>query len=141
MPREEPAVPTTIRRHVPDDVAPPFATYAHGVEIDGPARVLYGAGQVGVDVDGRVGVGIIEQAQLVWRNIGRVLASTGMGIGDIVQLTMYLVDREDRADARRVRDDALGDHRPASTLLFVSGLSDPAWRIEIDFVAAAPVAG
>jgi 2-iminobutanoate/2-iminopropanoate deaminase len=130
-------VSATFRRHVPDDVAPPFASYAHGVEIDGPARLLFGAGQVGVDADGRLGEGIVEQAQLVWRNIERVLASAGMGIGDVVQLTMYLVDRDDRADARRVRDEALGDHRPASTLLFVSGLSDPAWRIEIDFVAAA----
>ena len=132
---------TTFRRHVPDDVAPPFATYAHGVEIDGPARFLFGAGQVGVDRDGRVGDGITEQAELVWRNIERVLASAGMGIGDIVQLTMYLLDREDRTEARRVRDEALGDHRPASTLLFVSGLSDPAWRIEIDFVAAVPDEG
>jgi enamine deaminase RidA (YjgF/YER057c/UK114 family) len=126
---------------VPDDVAPPFATYAHGVEIDGPARFLFGAGQVGVDRDGRVGDGVTEQAELVWRNIDRVLASAGMGIRDIVQLTMYLLDRNDRAEARRVRDEALGDHRPASTLLFVSGLSDPAWRIEIDFVAAVPDEG
>ena len=134
-------MPTTIRRHVPDDVAPPFATYAHGVEVDGPARFLFGAGQVGVGIDGRVGDGISEQAELVWRNIGRVLASAGMGVGDIVQLTMYLIDRDDRSEARRVRDEALGDHRPASTLLFVSGLSDPAWRIEVDFVAAVATAG
>jgi enamine deaminase RidA (YjgF/YER057c/UK114 family) len=140
MSRKERPVPTTIRRLIPDDVAPPFATYAHGVEIDGPARWLFGAGQVGVDADGRVGDGITEQAELVWRNIQRVLAAGGMGVGDIVQLTMYLVDRDDRAEARRVRDEALGEHRPASTLLFVSGLSDAAWRIEIDFVAAAPAA-
>lgn len=127
-----------MRTHVPDDVAPPFASYAHGVEIDGPARWLFGAGQVGVDVDGRPGDGIAEQAELVWRNIERVLASAGMRIEHVVQLTMYLVDRDDRAEARRVRDEALGEHRPASTLLFVSGLSDPDWRIEIDFVAAVP---
>jgi enamine deaminase RidA (YjgF/YER057c/UK114 family) len=30
----------------------------------------------------------------------------------------------------------LGDHRPASTLLYVSGLSRPEWRLEIDFIAA-----
>lgn len=131
---------TTIRSHLPDDVAPPFAHYVHGVEIDGPARLLYGAGQVGVDAEGRLGDGITEQAGLAWRNIERVLSSAGMGIGDIVQLTMYLVDREDRSEARRARDDALGDHRPASTLVFVSGLSDPAWRIEIDFIAASSAA-
>lgn len=129
---------TAIRPHIPEDVAPPFATYAHGVEIDGPARFLFGAGQVGVDVEGRVGHGITEQAELVWRNIGLVLASAGMGVGDIVQLTMYLLDRSDRAEARRIREEVLGDHRPASTLLVVSGLSDPAWRIEIDFIAAVP---
>jgi 2-iminobutanoate/2-iminopropanoate deaminase len=132
---------TRIHSHLPDDVAGPFGSYAHGVEIDGRARWLFGAGQVGVDADGNLGADVTEQAQLVWQNISRVLASAAMRIPDIVQLTMYLVDRGDRAEARRVRDEALGDHRPASTLLFVSGLSDPAWRIEIDFVAASPAFG
>lgn len=126
-----------MKTHNPEQVAGPFAMYSHGLEVEAPGRVLYGAGQVGVDADGRVGDGIEEQARLVWRNIRAVLASADMGIEHVVQLTMYLLDRDDYAAARRVREEELGGHRPASTLLYVAGLSNPDWRIEIDFVAVA----
>jgi enamine deaminase RidA (YjgF/YER057c/UK114 family) len=127
-----------MRTYNPPTVAEPFATYAHGVEVAGPVRFLFGAGQTGVAQDGRVGEGIEEQARLVWRNIGEILAAAGMGITDIVQLNMLLTDRDDAAGARAVRDEALGDHRPASTLMFVAGLARPEWLIEIDFIAAKP---
>jgi enamine deaminase RidA (YjgF/YER057c/UK114 family) len=35
-----------------------------------------------------------------------------------------------------VRDEVLGEHRPASTLMYISGLARPEWLIEIDYVAA-----
>lgn len=125
-----------MRRLTPAGVAGPFATYAHGIEIQGPARFVFGAGQVGVDADGNTGQGIVDQARLVWRNIERVLAEAGMGISDIVQLNMLLVDRADRDGAMAVRDEVLGEHRPASTLMYISGLARPEWLIEIDYIAA-----
>ena len=120
----------------PSSVAGPLGTYSHGVEVAPGSRLLFGAGQVGIAEDGRIGVGIEEQARLAWRNIGEVLAGADMAIRDIVQLNMYLVDREDVAAARAVREEVLGEHRPASTLAYVQGLASPDWRIEIDFVAA-----
>jgi 2-iminobutanoate/2-iminopropanoate deaminase len=125
-----------MRRLEPDGVAGPFATDAHGVVVESPARLLFGAGQVGVDEDGRIGEGVEEQSRLCWENIRRVLAADGMTISDIVQLNMLLVAREDREAAMAVRDRELGDHRPASTLMFISGLARPEYLIEIDFVAA-----
>ena len=65
-----------------------------------------------------------------------MLAGAGMEISDIVQLTMLLVDRGDLPTARAVREEFLGGHRPASTLMFVAGLAHADWRIEVDFVAA-----
>lgn len=127
-----------MKSHNPPGVAGPFASYAHGIELDEPVRFLFGAGQAGVDADGRVGEGIEEQATLVWRNIGEVLAAADMDIGNIVQLTMLLLHRDDYAVAREVRERALGEHRPASTLMYVSGLANPAWLLEVDFVAAVP---
>jgi len=59
-----------------------------------------------------------------------------MGIEDIVQLNMLLIERADRDGAMAVRDAELGAHRPASTLMYISGLANPAWKIEIDFIAA-----
>jgi enamine deaminase RidA (YjgF/YER057c/UK114 family) len=127
-----------MKRHDPDGVAGPFASYSHGIELDEPVRFLFGAGQVGVDAQGRIGEGIEEQATLVWRNIETVLGDADMRIDHIVQLTMLLLHREDYATAREVRERALGEHRPASTLIYVNGLANPQWLIEIDFVAAAP---
>lgn len=128
-----------MKTHNPASVAGPFATYAHGVEIEGPVRWLFGAGQTGVAEDGSTGNGIVEQAELVWRNIREVLDSADMEISNIVQLNMLLVDRDDREGAMAVRDAALGNHRPASTLMYISGLARPEWLIEIDYIAARPI--
>ena len=125
-----------MRAFNPSGVAGPFGTYSHGIEVDGPTRFVFGAGQTGVDTDGRIGEGIEEQSRLTWRNIEGVLAGAGMEISDIVQLTMLLVNRDDLPTARAVREEFLGGHRPASTLMFVAGLAHPDWLIEIDYVAA-----
>lgn len=125
-----------MRRINPDGIAGPFATYAHGVEVESNARILFGAGQAGVAADGTIPDSIEAQARLVWSNISAILAEADMGIGDIVQLNMLLIDRADREGAAAVREDELGPHRPASTLMYISGLANPAWKIEIDFIAA-----
>jgi enamine deaminase RidA (YjgF/YER057c/UK114 family) len=128
-----------MKAHNPPTVAGPFATYAHGIEVEGPVRFLFGAGQTGVGSDDTVGEGIVEQSELVWQNILEVLASAGMEISDIVQLNMLLVNREDFSGAIEVRNAALGEHRPASTLMYVAGLARPEWLIEIDYIAAQAV--
>ena len=125
-----------MRAFNPATVAGPFGSYSHGIEVDSPMRLVFGAGQTGVDTDGRIGEGIEEQSRLTWRNIEGVLAGAGMEISDIVQVTMLLVSRDDLATARAVREEFLAGHRPASTLLFVAGLAHPDWLIEVDFVAA-----
>ncbi len=125
-----------MKKHNPADLAAPFATYTHGIELDGPHRFLFGAGQVGVDADGNAGRGIEEQARLTWRNIERLLLEAQMDISNIVQLNMLLIDRADYPPAAAIRTEALAGHRPASTLMYVCGLARPEWRIEIDFVAA-----
>jgi len=125
-----------MRAFNPAGVAGPFGTYSHGMEVEGPMRLVFGSGQTGVDTDGRIGEDIEEQSRLAWRNIGGVLAGAGMGISDIVQLNMLLVHRGDLPTARAIREEYLDGHRPASTLLFVAGLAHPDWLIEIDFVAA-----
>jgi len=127
------------KTHNPAAMAGPFASYSHGVELEGAHRFLFGAGQAGVAEDGSIGESITDQATYVWSNIRLVLESAGMAIPDIVQLNMLLVDRDDHAQAAAIRETMLDGHRPASTLMYVSGLANPDWRIEIDFVAARPV--
>jgi len=52
---------------------------------------------------------------------------------------VFLTDLADLADFRAVRDEFIGpDRPPASSLVQVSGLVHPAFRIEIEALAAIP---
>jgi enamine deaminase RidA (YjgF/YER057c/UK114 family) len=125
------------KHHTPAKVAAPFSRYSHGVETQNAERWLMISGQVGVDPDGRLVEGATAQMEQAWRNIFAVLASAGMNAHNLVKVTAFLTQREDLADFREVRDRMLREARPASSLIFVSGLADPAWLVEIEAVAAS----
>src|SRR5436853_6546266 len=86
-------------RHTPASVAAPFGPYSHAVEVPEGSRLLYISGEVGVLPDGTVPETIEAQAEACWRNITAILADAGMGIGDLVKITTYLVRPEDVAAA------------------------------------------
>ena len=66
--------------------------YSLGAEVPPGARLFYVSGQVGVDSRGKLQAGIDKQVEQVWKNIGQVLKSAGMGFGDIVKVTTFLTD-------------------------------------------------
>lgn len=77
------------------------ATYSHVVEVGGPHRVVYLAGQTGVDANGDVAQGFRAQAVQVMENIKTALASVGGDFGHVVKLTSYLTDIEANGDVFR----------------------------------------
>ncbi|MEQ1504966.1 MAG: RidA family protein [Myxococcota bacterium] len=121
--------------HSPPTVAPPVGAYTHAVEVGPGARTLFVSGQIGAGPDGAVGATIEDQADHAWRNLLAILAHAGMAPTDLVKTTTYLVSRDDLDAARAARQRAIGDHRPASTLVIVAGLVSPALRIELEAVA------
>jgi 2-iminobutanoate/2-iminopropanoate deaminase len=71
----------------------PYANYAHAVEVPAGARTLYVSGLNGFEQDGTTMPATFEeQAELVWRHLGRVLASAGMTYTDLVSLRFYLAE-------------------------------------------------
>ena len=52
-------------------------------------------------------------------------------------VTCFLTDRDLLAAFRAARGAVFGDHAPASTLLFVAGLADPRFMVEIEAEAVA----
>ena len=122
----------------PPGVAPPQARYSQVAVIDlGPARMIVPAGQTSTGLDGEiVGRGnFTVQAHQAFENVVGILAAHGAGLADLVKTTYYITDMAHRADLAAVRDEVLGDHMPASTLMEVSGLASPEFMIEIDVVA------
>jgi enamine deaminase RidA (YjgF/YER057c/UK114 family) len=100
------------------------------------ARWLVISGQVGIAPDGKIADGIEAQLEQIYANIETILKSAGMGIADLVKLTVFLTRPEDLAVARRVRDKHMAGHKAASTLVFISGLVNPALLAEIEALAA-----
>ena len=101
-------------------------------------RFIYVSGQVALDESGAlVGKGdAAAQAEQVFKNIHRILSGCGASIGDIVKLTWYFRDMDDRAKIAAPRDRFLGAHRPASTAVAISRLVNEDWLLEVDCVAA-----
>ena len=110
--------------------------YSHGAEVPEGARVVFVSGQVGMDSRGKLQPTFEKQALQAWKNIGQVLKAAGMGYKDIVKITSFLTDARFVVPNRAARDQFIGEPYPASTLLIVAGLADPAMLIEIEVVAA-----
>ena len=126
----------SIVRSNPDTVRQPMG-YTHAIEIRGAERRLIVAGQVGMALDGTIpetGGGQIDQALA---NLRAVLEANGMTVANIVKTTVFLTDRSLLGAYRAARSAILGDHAPASTLLFVAGLADPKFVVEIEAEAVA----
>ena len=115
---------------------PPVNGYSHAVAFTG--RLIAISGQVPLDAQGRL-AGTDPQAQVrqVFENLVAALAAAGASIEHVVKLTVYLTDMADLAAFRQVRDEYISaDSPPASTLVQVSSLANPAFRIEVDALAA-----
>jgi enamine deaminase RidA (YjgF/YER057c/UK114 family) len=77
------------------------------------------------------------QVRQVFENLTVALAAAGAGMQHIVKLTVYLTDLADLAVFRSVREEYISlDNPPASSLVQVSGLVNPAFRVEIEALAA-----
>lgn len=110
--------------------------YTHAIASDGATRWLHLSGQVGLRPDGSVADSALDQCRQSLANIGALLAAGGMAVADIVHMRIFLIDRADLDALRQARGEFLGDRKVASTLVYVSGLVDPAWKVEIEVVAA-----
>ena len=126
-----------ISTNNPSGVPAPASRYSQAVLVQGETRRLVVSGQVGTEVDGSVPDSGQAQVALVFRNLQAILQANGMGWGNVVKITSFLTDRSLLGAYRAARDAVTTEHLPASTLLFVSGLADPRFMVEIELEAAA----
>ncbi|QCI68768.1 RidA family protein [Phreatobacter stygius] len=124
------------RRPISAADAPPAIGYARAVEVTGVARTLYVSGQIPVDAKGHAPAGFAAQCRLTWRNVLAQLAAADMTVANLVKVTIYLADRRFGLENREIRQEVLGDHLIASTVV-ITGIFDEAWLIEIEAVAVA----
>lgn len=102
--------------------------------------LLFVSGVVPVDANRELvgGDDVVAQARKVFENMGEVLAAAGASFADVVKVTVFLTDVDDRPLVNTVRQEVFGETRPASTLVEVSALVIPGARIEVEAVALVP---
>jgi 2-iminobutanoate/2-iminopropanoate deaminase len=117
-----------------DGLPEPISHYTDAVRAN---DLLFLSGIVPVDEAGAlVGEGdVVGQAEQVFALLDRVLDAAGAGPGDVVKVTIYLLDKDDRERINPVRQRFFGAALPASTLVEVSGLAVPGALLEVEAVA------
>ena len=119
-----------------EGLAEPISHYTDAVRAGG---LLFISGLVPVDEEGQlVGDDVAEQTRQIFRNMELVLKAAGCGFGDVVKVTHFLLNVDDRPAINPVRMEFFGKARPASTLVEVSALAVPGALLEIEAVAAIP---
>jgi 2-iminobutanoate/2-iminopropanoate deaminase len=129
-----------LRHSNPPGMAVP-ATYSQVVEVNGPHRIIFIAGQTGQDAGGKIAQGIRAQATQIMENIKAALNSVGGSFEHIVKLNTYMVDIDrDGPGYREVRASYFSNKSalPASTLLQISRLANPQYLLEVEVLAILP---
>jgi reactive intermediate/imine deaminase len=112
----------------------PISHYTDAVRF---GDLLFVSGVAPLDEAGKLvgGDDVVAQTRQVFRNMGKVLAAAGAGFEDVLKVTVFLTDIEDRARINPVRQEYFRGTRPASTLIGVAALAVPGMKVEIEAVA------
>ena len=123
-----------IRVH---DLAEPISHFTDAVLAGG---FLHVSGIVAVDGQGKLvgGEDIVAQTRQVFENMRAVLTAAGCGFGDVVKVTVFLTNIDDRPRINPVREEVFRSTRPASTLVEVPRLAVEGAKVEIECVALVP---
>ena len=134
-------VPSNLKFANPDGIAKPNG-YTHVVEMTGPGRTIYIAGQLGYDSTGkRAGEpgDFSAQATQCFENLKIALTSVGAGFEHVVKLNNFLIDIAHLPLFRDVRNKYITGTPPASTTIEISKLARPDALLEVEAIAVVAV--
>lgn len=123
----------------PADINIPNISQAILVE---SGKLLFLSGHVPLRQDGTLaGPELEDQLEQVFQNLKDTLQAANADFSNVARMTIYIRDLSsaDLGTIRSVRDRHIDQSRPpASALIGVAALYDPAVRVEIDAGAAIP---
>ena len=132
-----PKSPPSVATHDPHHLWDSRPIFSHVASSTGPCRIVATAGQVGADQNRKVPIDLNEQIALAFKNLSRCLEAAGAKVSDVFKLVYYIVDYDpaNRQHSKHLKA-WLNGHRPATTLVPVPALAEPAFKFEIEAYAA-----
>jgi enamine deaminase RidA (YjgF/YER057c/UK114 family) len=117
----------------------PIYGYSRAVRLGNRIEV---AGTAPIEPDGTSTKGDAGiQAARCLTIIGEALAALGGSPADVVRTRMYITDPADADLVGRAHGAMFGDIRPTATMVVVSALLRPEWKVEIEAEAIVEVSG
>jgi len=116
--------------------------YSHAVSVDGTHKTIYIGGQNAIDENGNL-VGknnFKEQTEQILVNIEKILKNENAKIDDVIKFNIYILQGENSQEGFEVFQKKWGNKEkyPIVTVLFVAGLGNPDWLLEIEAIAIIP---
>jgi reactive intermediate/imine deaminase len=122
-----------------EGLAAPLSHYTDAVRF---GDILFVSGLTAHNGEGKLvsGADAAAQTRQILANLKLVLDVAGATMADVLKVTVFLTDINDRAAINPVRQEFFGAAKPASTLIEVSKLALPEMKVEIEAVVGLPAA-
>ena len=129
-------------QHINPDNLSKNPAFTQVVAVTGPGKTIYVGGQDAVDASGTIiGKGDVKaQVEQVFKNLQTALEASGAGLEHIVKWNIYIVQGQPLRPAFEASQKIWGGrpNRPAISVMFVAGLANPEFLVEVDAIAVVP---
>lgn len=116
--------------------------YSQAVVVAGTCKTIFVGGQNAVDATGKiVGKGdMLVQSTQALKNIETILSAVGANLTHIVKWNIYILQGQSPLPGFEAFRNAWGSrpNPPTITGVFVAGLANPDFLVEIDAIAVVP---
>jgi enamine deaminase RidA (YjgF/YER057c/UK114 family) len=122
----------------PDDMVKPRG-YSHAVSVSGNYKTVYIGGQNAIDRNGNL-VGknsLKDQTEQILINIEKILKQANAKTEDVIKMNIYILSGQNPVEGFQVFQKRWGMTKdlPIVTAVFVAGLGNPDWLVEIEAIA------
>ncbi len=121
-----------IERFMVPGMREPVSHFCHVVRA---GDTIWLSGMTGVADDGSIPESTVEQFRLAMAALDKALRHAGGRPDQVVKVQVFMTDISERPLINPLRIEYFGSHKPASTLVEVSGLVDPRMTVEIEAMA------
>src|SRR6266478_1470627 len=117
----------------PHVAEPPPGRWSNALRV---GDMLFISGTVSRAPDGAIlGNNEYEQAKIIFGKIRHLVEATGGAMGDVVKVTIYVVNIKQNTEVWRARQEFFTGDFPCSTLVEVRSLATPEILVEIEAIA------